>query len=104
MAASPRQIVIERYSDGFRGGGDHDRIPDCLTDDPLATLSPRERDVLALVAEEGFSKAIADRLRTAERTVEAHITQILGASVNASNNDGRSGVRTEQTERTTEHE
>jgi len=72
---------------------------------------PRERDVLALVAEEGSSKAIGDRLHIAERTVEAHITQILGASVNASNNDGRSGAdsterteQTERTERTTEHE
>ena len=40
MAASPRQVVIVQYSDGFRGGGDHDQIPACLTDDPLATLSP----------------------------------------------------------------
>jgi DNA-binding NarL/FixJ family response regulator len=46
-------------------------------DDPLATLSPRERDVLALVAEGRSNKAIADRLYIAERTVEAHITQIL---------------------------
>jgi DNA-binding NarL/FixJ family response regulator len=46
-------------------------------DDPIATLSPRERDVLALVAEGRSNKAIGDRLHIADRTVEAHITQIL---------------------------
>ena len=82
MAGSPRKVVVERYSDGFRGG-DHDQILACPTDDPLATLSPRERDALALVAEGRSNKAIGDRLHIADRTVEAHITQILGASFNA---------------------
>ena len=67
MTVSPRKVV-ERYSDGFRGG-DHDQILACPTDDPLATLSPRERDVLALVAEGRSNKAIGDRLHIADRTV-----------------------------------
>lgn len=46
-------------------------------DDPLAHLSRRENEVLALVAEGQSNKAIADRLHVAERTVEAHVTQIF---------------------------
>ena len=45
--------------------------------DPLTTLSPREHEVLALVAEGRSNNAIADRLHVADRTVEAHVTQIF---------------------------
>ncbi len=45
--------------------------------DPLATLSPREHEVLALVAEGRSNKAIGTQLHLADRTVEAHITQIF---------------------------
>jgi DNA-binding NarL/FixJ family response regulator len=45
--------------------------------DPLAALSTREREVLSLVAEGLSNKAIAERLYVAERTVEAHVTQIF---------------------------
>jgi DNA-binding NarL/FixJ family response regulator len=45
--------------------------------DPLAQLSPREREVLALVAEGRSNVGIARELVIAERTVEAHITQIF---------------------------
>ena len=46
-------------------------------DDPLATLSRREHDVLELVAEGLSNKAIADHLHVAARTVESHVTQIF---------------------------
>lgn len=46
-------------------------------DDPLAGLSPREREVLTLVAEGRSNKAIASELFITERTVEAHVKQIF---------------------------
>ncbi len=47
-------------------------------DDPLATLTDREREVLALVAEGLSNRAIAERIVVTDRTVEAHISQIFG--------------------------
>ena len=46
-------------------------------EDPLAGLSQRERQVLALIAEGMSNRAIAARLFVTERTVEAHVTQIF---------------------------
>jgi len=44
---------------------------------PLATLTPREQEVLSLVAEGLSNTAIAERIFLSERTVEAHVTQIF---------------------------
>jgi len=46
--------------------------------DPLALLTPREREVLALMAEGRTNMGIAQRLFLTERTVETHIASILG--------------------------
>ena len=44
---------------------------------PLAALSQREREVIALLAEGLSNRAIAKRLVVTERTVEAHVTSIF---------------------------
>lgn len=46
--------------------------------DHLAALTPREREVLALVAEGRTNRGIARRLWLTERTVETHVASILG--------------------------
>jgi DNA-binding NarL/FixJ family response regulator len=45
--------------------------------DQLAALTPREREVLALMAEGRTNRGIARRLWLTERTVETHVTSIL---------------------------
>jgi DNA-binding NarL/FixJ family response regulator len=47
-------------------------------DDPLATLTPREREVLELMAEGRSNGAISERLFITERAVEKHVTSIFG--------------------------
>jgi DNA-binding NarL/FixJ family response regulator len=46
-------------------------------DDPLAMLSAREREVLALMAEGRSNAGIARRLWVTEGTVEKHVRSIL---------------------------
>ena len=46
-------------------------------DDPLDTLTPREREVLELMAEGRSNQGIADRLFVTERAVQKHITSIF---------------------------
>lgn len=46
-------------------------------DDPLALLTPRERDVLALMAEGHNNVGIARRLVLTDRTIETHIANIM---------------------------
>jgi DNA-binding NarL/FixJ family response regulator len=47
-------------------------------DDPLEELTPREREVLALMAEGRSNAGIARRLWVTEGTVEKHVHSILG--------------------------
>ncbi len=46
-------------------------------DDPLAVLSPREQEVLALMAEGRSNAGIARQLWVTEGTVEKHVRSIL---------------------------
>jgi DNA-binding NarL/FixJ family response regulator len=46
-------------------------------DDPLDQLTPREREVLELMAEGRSNQAIADRLYVTLRAVEKHVTSIF---------------------------
>jgi DNA-binding NarL/FixJ family response regulator len=47
-------------------------------DDPLADLTPREREVLGLMAEGRSNQGIAEALVVTERAVEKHVTSIFG--------------------------
>jgi len=47
-------------------------------EDPVAQLTPREREVLELMAEGRSNQAIAERLFVTPRAVEKHVTSIFG--------------------------
>jgi DNA-binding NarL/FixJ family response regulator len=47
-------------------------------DDPVAELTPREREVLELMAEGRSNAAIAAEMVVTERAVEKHVTSIFG--------------------------
>jgi DNA-binding NarL/FixJ family response regulator len=78
---------LERFTEAVRrvaeGGSSLD--PDVVSQmlgrrrvqDPLAVLTPREREVLALMAEGLSNQAIADVLVVSERAVEKHVTSIF---------------------------
>ena len=58
--------------------------------DPLAALTPREREVLTLIAEGRSNHAIASELVVTERAVEKHVTSIFGKlDLPASSDDHR---------------
>ena len=46
-------------------------------EDPLDALTPREREVLALMAEGRSNQAICEELVITERAVEKHVTAIF---------------------------
>jgi DNA-binding NarL/FixJ family response regulator len=46
-------------------------------EDPLADLTPRERETLELMAQGLSNRAIAERLVVTERAVERHVTSIF---------------------------
>ena len=55
------------------------RLADGSADAIPATLTPREREVLALLADGLANKQIARRLGIAEKTVKAHLTRVFAA-------------------------
>jgi DNA-binding NarL/FixJ family response regulator len=48
------------------------------SDDPIDQLTPREREVLGMMAEGRSNQGIAERLVVTERAVEKHVTSIFG--------------------------
>jgi DNA-binding NarL/FixJ family response regulator len=78
---------LERFADAIRrvaeGGSalDPEVVSQMLgrrrSEDPLAALTPREREVLGLMAEGRSNQAIAEALTISERAVEKHVTSIF---------------------------
>ena len=83
-----RVADVERLSDAVRrvaeGGSvlDPEVVAHMLgrreRDEPLDELTPREREVLGLMAEGRTNRAIAEHLVVSERAVERHVTAIFG--------------------------
>lgn len=82
-----RVADLDRFVDAVRrvGEGGSALDPEVVSrllgrqrrEDPLASLSPREREVLGLMAEGRSNRAIADALVVTERAVEKHVTSIF---------------------------
>jgi DNA-binding NarL/FixJ family response regulator len=78
---------LDRFSDAIRrvaeGGSalDPEVVSQMLgrrrVEDPLEELTPREREVLGLMAEGRSNQAIAESLVISERAVEKHVTSIF---------------------------
>ena len=62
------------------------------TDEPLAELTEREREVLELMAEGLTNSGIARRLYITERTVEAHVRHVLMKLAISDTEDGHRRV------------
>jgi LuxR family maltose regulon positive regulatory protein len=59
------------------GDSEKPRIPAVLRIDPMARLSPREREVIELIAQGHSNRAIARELFLSESTVKVHVRHIL---------------------------
>ena len=82
-----RVADLDRFVDAVRrvGEGGSALDPEVVSrllgrrrrEDPLEELSPREREVLGLMAEGRSNHAIAEALVVTERAVEKHVTSIF---------------------------
>ena len=82
-----RVADVERFAESVRqvaGGGsalDPEVVAGLLgrrrRDDPLEEITPREREVLELMAEGRSNSAIAGQMTITERAVEKHVTSIF---------------------------
>jgi DNA-binding NarL/FixJ family response regulator len=82
-----RVADIDTFTDAVRrvAGGGSALDPEVVAlllgrrrrEDPLQTLTPREREVLGLMAEGRSNNAIAEALVVTERAVEKHVTSIF---------------------------
>ena len=69
LSPSLTKRVVAAYAQGARGPGEGGG--------PFEVLTPRQREVLQLVAEGHSNKEIASRLKVALKTVETHRTELM---------------------------
>jgi DNA-binding NarL/FixJ family response regulator len=67
-----RPAVTERVLQGLHG-----TLPASLTGEPVDTLTPREKEILRLLAAGFNNKEIADALGPSEGTIKNHVSSIL---------------------------
>ena len=78
----PADIVVlapgdARAAEGEWGGNTAD-VGGARAPDSMSTLTPREREVLALLAEGATNKAVARRLGISVHTVKFHVGSLIG--------------------------
>jgi DNA-binding NarL/FixJ family response regulator len=82
LAAAVRRVadgdaVFSPRLAGFVLDAFHGEIPEAEVDPELDQLTPREREVLRLIARGYLYKEIAQRLGISPKTVEAHVSAVL---------------------------
>jgi DNA-binding NarL/FixJ family response regulator len=97
-----RVADIDGFADAVRRVADGGSVldPEVVTqllgrrksDDPLGRLTPREREVLALMAEGRTNHAVARELVVTERAIEKHVTSIFAKLGLSSTEDGHRRV------------
>ena len=85
--ANPVPSIITPRSASFKAVNGSSEMNGCITSgkfsdakntpDPLAGVSPREREVLSLLLDGMPNKLIARRLEISEKTVKSHLTSIF---------------------------
>src|SRR5215510_11948331 len=68
LSSQVSEIVVENAVNPRASGGEHD---------PFSNLSPREKEILQLLAEEYTSSEIANLLFISEKTVEKHRASLM---------------------------
>lgn len=74
---SEETTVLARAASGFRVDMVAPKVASKMMPVPVEPLSPRQRDVLALILRGRSNRDIAEALQISPRTVEVHVTQVM---------------------------
>jgi len=69
--------MTSKLVSAFQAGQGEAIPPPAIDQDPIHSLSPREREILALIAKGASNKEVARELSIAEATVKIHVQHIL---------------------------